>query len=228
MRISELYSSIQGEGEYAGVESVFVRTTGCNLRCWFCDTPFTSWAPEGDHISLDELVRRVISFQIEHVVLTGGEPLLPDDVSGLIERLTAAGHLITLETAGTIYRDVAVHLMSISPKLSNSTPQQHASVDWIARHEAQRNRPEVMQQLMSLGRYQLKFVIDQPDDVIEVEQYLAQLPTVDRARVWLMPQAITREQLVQKTDWLQPLAAEHHFRFSERRHIATFGNVRGK
>ena len=73
MRIAELYSSIQGEGQFAGTPSVFVRTTECNLRCWFCDTPFTSWKPEGPQVSVDDLFRQVRAFEIEHVVLTGGE-----------------------------------------------------------------------------------------------------------------------------------------------------------
>lgn len=228
MRISELYSSIQGEGEYAGVESVFLRTTGCNLRCWFCDTPFTSWTPEGDEVSLPEIIRQVRAFDIEHVVITGGEPLLPEHIVELTEELAAAGHFITIETAGTVFRPVTAQLLSISPKLTNSTPDRHASAEWAARHEATRERLDVVRDLMQLGPYQLKFVIDRPSDVIEVEDYLSRLATGDRARVWLMPQATNQEQLATTTKWLLPLCAEHGFRFSPRLHIERFGNVRGK
>ena len=87
MFVAEVYSSIQGEGEFAGVPSVFVRTSGCNLRCWFCDTPFTSWQPEGTHVALADLLRQVAGFQIEHVVLTGGEPLLQPEAEPLCAEL---------------------------------------------------------------------------------------------------------------------------------------------
>ena len=56
--------------------SVFVRTTGCNLRCWFCDTPFASWTPEGEDMSVDEILANVAQLDCRHVVVTGGEPML--------------------------------------------------------------------------------------------------------------------------------------------------------
>ncbi len=62
MRIAEIFRSLQGEGRLTGVESVFVRTSGCNLRCGFCDTPYASWSPEGEDLSVDEILERVKSF----------------------------------------------------------------------------------------------------------------------------------------------------------------------
>ena len=76
MRIAEIYRSRQGEGLLTGTDSVFVRTSGCNLRCWFCDTPYTCWAPEGEDLSVDEVLQRVGELDTAHVVLTGGEPML--------------------------------------------------------------------------------------------------------------------------------------------------------
>ena len=131
MRIAEVYASIQGEGQFAGTPSVFVRTTGCNLRCWFCDTPFTSWNPEGPFVSVADLFQQVAAFDIEHVVLTGGEPLLQPDSVPLCEQLLAAGHFVTIETAGTVYRPALASLMSISPKLANSSPSRADSADAI-------------------------------------------------------------------------------------------------
>ena len=76
MKIAEIYRSVQGEGLLTGVPSVFVRTSGCNLRCWFCDTPYTSWRPEGRDMSIDEIVAQVEEWDTRHVVVTGGEPML--------------------------------------------------------------------------------------------------------------------------------------------------------
>ncbi len=226
MLISELYTAVQGEGAYSGTPSVFLRTTGCNLRCWFCDTPFTSWNPEGEDVPLEELRQRISAFGVEHVVITGGEPMMPVDMTELTRQLKEAGHFITIETAGTIFRDVTADLMSISPKLSNSSPKQDEK--WLARHDETRLRPEVVAILTNRFNYQLKFVVDTPDDLDEIEEYLAPMANIDRRRVWLMPQATTREELAEKTVWLKPLAQQHHFRFSSRLHIEAFGNVRGK
>src|SRR5262245_60479870 len=121
MRVAELFSSIQGEGKLAGVPSVFVRASGCNLRCKWCDTPYASWNPEGGDRTIDEIVESVREFNCKHVVLTGGEPMIMPDISELCDRLHAADMHITMETAATVYKPVSIHLASLSPKLSNST-----------------------------------------------------------------------------------------------------------
>jgi len=76
MKVSEIFYSIQGEGILAGVPSVFVRLSGCNLRCVWCDTPYTSWNPEGSDVAMGEIVASVRGFSPTHVVLTGGEPMI--------------------------------------------------------------------------------------------------------------------------------------------------------
>lgn len=225
MRISEIFESIQGEGRFAGTPSLFVRTTGCNLRCWYCDTPYTSWLPEGEQRTWQAVCETVCKHAVQHVVVTGGEPLLQPDLVPLTHALKAAGKFVTIETAATVFRPVVADLMSISPKLSNSTP---SSGRWSARHEALRDRPDVVRQMIRRFPYQLKFVIDRPDDVAEVEQYLRRLPAVPPECVWLMPQATTAEVLEEKGAWLQAAAAAAGFRVSPRLHIALFGNVRGK
>ncbi len=227
MLISEVYSAPQGEGEFAGTPSVFVRTTGCNLRCWYCDTPFTSWEPVGEHRSLDDLIDEISSHNIEHVVLTGGEPMLPVEIVELTQRLRERQHFITIETAGTIARPVACDLMSISPKLSNSKPSVERSAIWAARHEQLRERPHVIEKLVAEYCYQFKFVVDVRGDFDEIEQYLKRFPSIDRQRVWLMPQATSQAVLTEKTAWLEPLAQLAGLRFSSRLHIAAHGNKRG-
>ena len=123
MKIAELFYSLQGEGSLVGVPSVFIRTSGCNLRCSWCDTPYTSWQPEGTELSLDQILDEVQAHPARHVVVTGGEPMIAPEIVPLTERLRALGLHITIETAGTVFQPVACDLMSISPKLANSTPE---------------------------------------------------------------------------------------------------------
>ena len=122
LRIAEIFGSVQGEGIWVGVPSVFVRVSGCNLRCAWCDTPYASWNPEGPTLTVTEVLRRVEEYRINHVVLTGGEPMLFDPIEDLARKLKDRNNTITIETAGTIVRDLPCDLMSISPKLANSTP----------------------------------------------------------------------------------------------------------
>lgn len=227
MRIAEIFQSLQGEGRHTGVESVFVRASGCNLRCWYCDTPYTSWAPEGDDYSVDEIVGQVERYGGEHVVLTGGEPMLFAELVPLTEQLRRLGKRITIETAGTLYLPVACDLMSISPKLANSTPSAERDARWAKRHERSRHVPEVIRRLTGEFPHQLKFVIDSTDDLAEVERYLAEFPEVRRRDVWLMPQGVDSYELAKRAEWLEPHCREHGYRFCPRRHIEWFGPVRG-
>jgi 7-carboxy-7-deazaguanine synthase len=224
MFIAEVFHSVQGEGRWAGTPSVFVRTSGCNLRCWFCDTPYTSWHPTGIERSVEDLFEQVRNYECRHVVITGGEPMLVKSVPLLTRALQAEGHIITIETAGTVDLDVAVDLMSISPKLSNSTP---AESDWAARHDERRHRPDVIRRLTTDYEYQLKFVIDTPGDVGEVEQYLAEFPHVTPDRVMLMPQGTDIAALRERLMWIEPEANRRGWRVSPRLHIEWFGNTRG-
>src|SRR5436190_13295269 len=104
MKLAELFYSIQGEGKLTGVPSVFIRASGCNLRCVWCDTPYASWDPEGPEMSVDEIVRRVDAFDARHVVVTGGEPLIMPDIVELCDELRSRGHHITVETAATVFK----------------------------------------------------------------------------------------------------------------------------
>lgn len=224
MFISEVYESFQGEGPFAETPSLFVRTSGCNLRCSFCDTPFTSWNPEGEQRSLDELGAIVRQSSAQHVVITGGEPMLAPQLTELTEICRDAGRVITIETAGTVDRSVECDLMSVSPKMSNSTPEEDP---WAARHEETRFQPAVIRSLFERYEAILKFVIDGDDDVDEVLEYLEQFPEIPRNQVWLMPQATTKEELSRKEDGVRAAAERHRFRYSGRLHVARFGNIRG-
>lgn len=204
---------------------MFVRTTGCNLRCWFCDTPYTSIRPEGPRCEWRMVLRKVLELDQTHVVLTGGEPLLQPEIVPLAQELRREGRIVTIETAGTVFRPVHAQLMSISPKLSNSTPLE--SGRWQDRHERDRDRAEIIRQLMKESAYQMKFVVDRPIDLDEIVEYLKQFPEIKPDQVWLMPQGICQENLVEKARWLAPAAVHLGFRFCPRRQIEMFGNVRG-
>ncbi|MEQ8790617.1 MAG: 7-carboxy-7-deazaguanine synthase QueE [Pirellulaceae bacterium] len=227
MRIAEIYKSLQGEGRLTGVESIFVRTSGCNLRCVFCDTPFTSWHPEGEDLAVDEILAEAAKFDCRHVVVTGGEPMLLAELLPLCEQLRELGKHITIETAGTLYLPAACDLMSISPKLGNSTPSAIQAPRWRERHERTRHAPEVVARLLAEYAYQLKFVIDTPADCDEVEQYLAEFPAVERERVLLMPQGTDARDLAERGAWLAPYCESRGYVFCPRRHIEWYGMTRG-
>jgi 7-carboxy-7-deazaguanine synthase len=224
MRIAEFFQSVQGEGEYAGTPSIFVRTSGCNLRCWFCDTPYTSWNPEGTQEPWTSILSRILDCDCRHVVITGGEPLLQPNVVDLSHALKAAGRFVTIETAGTVHRPVHADLMSISPKRANSTP--HDQI-WTDRHEARRECNETVSRMMREYHYQLKYVIDRPEDIDDVDRHIEKLGNVTSSRVFLMPQGIDAEEIRGKTAWLQAAAEQRGFRVSPRLHIDLFGNRRG-
>lgn len=227
MFIAEIFHSIQGEGRLVGQPSAFVRTSGCNLRCWYCDTPYTSWEPEGKNLSVPEIVRQVESFSSRFVVITGGEPMLSPEIEPLCAALRSRGWHITIETAATVDRPVVCDLMSLSPKLGNSTPWQRQGGSEAAAHEAKRHAPEVVRRMVRDYDYQLKFVIDQPQDVEEVRRYLLEFPEVTPDRVFLMPQATSRDELHAKYRWLGEACKLHAWRLGQRLHLDLYGHQRG-
>ena len=227
MRIAEVYRSIQGEGLLTGTSSVFVRASGCNLRCWFCDTPFASWRPEGQDLSVDEIVAQVEEWDCRHVVITGGEPMLFAELVPLCERLRRSHRHVTIETAGTLYLPVSCNLMSISPKLSGSTPDAIDFPYWARRHERTRRRVDVVRRLLAENVSQLKFVVDKPYELEEVEAFLEQLPTMPHERVLIMPQGVTPEELDRHATWLRSECEIRGYKYCPRKQIEWFGVSRG-
>lgn len=226
IRIAEIFYSVQGEGALLGAPSVFVRTSGCNLRCVWCDTPYASWHPEGEWRSVESVLEEVRGFGAAHTVVTGGEPMMMPDVVELTRGLRALGHHITIETAGTIYRQVTCDLMSISPKLSNSTPWEREGGRWAALHERLRKQLEVMKRLMAEYPYQLKFVVQRAEDMVEILD-LAKKLEAERERVILMPEGTDREALRERSLWLVEMCLKEGFRFSPRLHIDLWNGRRG-
>lgn len=224
IRICEIYPSIQGEGLLSGTPSLFVRTSGCNLRCWFCDTPFASWRPEGEHLSIGQIVRQVRNHDAKHVVLTGGEPMIYANIAELTDAIREDGSHLTIETAGTIWHSLECELWSISPKLAGSAPKTPGR--WAQAHQSRRHRPDVVRQMME-QTYQLKFVVDNLAEAEEVLRYLQSLGAYDPSRVLLMPQGVTVEALDQQAQWLEPWCQQQGLTYCARSHIYWFGNRRG-
>jgi 7-carboxy-7-deazaguanine synthase len=238
--ISETFTSLQGEGKLAGVPSYFVRLSGCNLRCAWCDTPYASWNPEGGKRSIAEIVTEARASGVRHAVLTGGEPMmfpaLPELAGALAAAVDGAGMHITVETAGTVIPEgeLKCDLMSVSPKLANSTPRGDARDPggvWAQRHEERRLNFGVLQELLERypsPRHQLKFVVsaEVERDLEEIEGVLSRLNGWRPEDVLLMPEGVRPPTAEHKAAVVRA-CVERNWRYCARLHIDLFGNTRG-
>ncbi|MYF97844.1 7-carboxy-7-deazaguanine synthase QueE [Candidatus Poribacteria bacterium] len=225
MKYSELFHTIQGEGMLIGVPSVFFRTSYCNLRCTWCDTPYTSWTPENKDITVTESVDAIAQFGCKYVVITGGEPFIQTkELIALCHELDKRGHHITIETNATVYANVAAHLISMSPKLYNSNPPEDNR--FFKRHERERICPEVIRMFLDTYCCQVKFVVDTPEDLAEIKTLQKDIG-IPSDTIMLMPQGKTSEVLQQKQEWLVELCKENGYRFSPRVHVDIWGEKRG-
>jgi 7-carboxy-7-deazaguanine synthase len=230
MRISEIFYSIQGEGELTGVPTFFIRTSGCNLRCRWCDTPYASWNPEGEEMSIEDIIKEVKKHPARHCVLTGGEPMVARGIKELAAALRAEGQHITIETAGTVSPEgIACDLASLSPKLSSSTPSPN-EIDqaWIERHEQTRLRPEILRAWLEAGNYQLKFVYTHPSDLNEIDALIESIGIpVPASKVLLMPEGTEEANISARQMELVSLCTKRGNRYCDRLHIRLFGNTKG-
>jgi 7-carboxy-7-deazaguanine synthase len=250
--VSETFVSIQGEGKLSGLPSLFIRLSGCNLRCSWCDTPYASWdaskAENAGTKTIDELVGLARESAVGHAVLTGGEPMLFPGLCELSSRLAEARERggarmhITIETAGTVIPsappgggwELRCDLMSISPKLANSTPRNDPRDPggvWAARHEERRLNLPVIQRLIDGAReggreFQLKFVVSGKQDLAEIESLLAGLRGWEPGDVLLMPEGVALPTAERKALLVEACMARG-WRYCPRLHIELFGNKRG-
>ena len=220
--LGEIYTCLQGEGKYIGIPHILIRVSGCRLRCQFsdsfCDTPYASWKPEKGKYTLMDVVNFYKSNpQIKHTMITGGGPTIHGE---LLQELCMIGdrynHLVTIETEGSEFVQTKAHCISLSPKLSNSTPRPGTWMDYANRevtekdrqqHEKWRCNYDAMKKLiMEHEDYQLKPVI---------------------SNVWLMPEGLTPEQLSDRRTWLMELCEQEGYNFTDRLHIIAYGDKRG-
>jgi 7-carboxy-7-deazaguanine synthase len=178
-------------------------------------------------MTIEEVLNRVQTHDLNHVVLTGGEPMLFDLIVELSRQLKQLGKTITIETAGTVYRDLECDLMSISPKLSHSTPKGNA--DWEKRHDDLRLQPTILKQLIATYPFQLKFVIGDggQQEIDEVESLLNAIGPVPPSKVLLMPEGRDQDTLWKKARLLIPIVSERNWRLAPRLQIDLFGDTRG-
>jgi len=120
MKINELFYSIQGEGTWTGLPNIFVRTTGCNLRCSFCDTTYAY--EDGDEMSIEDIINQIATYPCKYVCLTGGEPLLQSETLALIDNLLKRNYQICLETNGSLSIETIVNKKSLMISLDVKCP----------------------------------------------------------------------------------------------------------
>lgn len=226
MLISEVFYSLQSEGTYTGRPCVFIRTSGCNLRCTWCDTPYTSWSPQGETRTVAQLMADTEAWrEVKHVAVTGGEPMLQKDVAPLVDALKERGHFVAIETAGTIYDDrVRPDFFSISPKLQNSYPTREHDKE-LRIHRANNTCDQLSRFVDSGVDYQFKFVIRDDGDTAEVLSTISRF-RIDREKVFLVPEATSAEQLKSRALVVSDICKREGLAYSGRLQIDLWGNTR--
>ena len=240
--INEMYACVQGEGKLLGVPHILIRVSGCRLRCQFadsfCDTPYSSWKPEKGNFTYQD-VREFYgkNSHIHHTMITGGGPTLH---AKMLKELCKIGkeyyQTITIETEGSEYVSTMADLISLSPKLSNSTPRPGTIMPYTGKvvtegdkkkHEKWRRNYDAMKQLIEHHPdYQLKPVISSEEDLEEVKE-LQKILDVPNHMVYLMPEGLERHQLNERRKWLTEICVREGYNFTDRLHIITYGDERG-
>ena len=210
LRVNEIFHSLQGEADCVGFPTVFVRLTGCPLRCQYCDTEYAFHA--GDWLDLDAILEKVREFGAGHVCVTGGEPLAQPNCLKLLSRLCDAGLQVSLETSGAL--DVAAVDPRVSRVIDVKTP---------ASNEASRNRIENFQHLTS--RDQMKFVICSREDYDWSKAFLQEHRLNERSRILFSP-SYNQQSPTELAEWI--LADRLPVRFQLQLHKILWGDVPGK
>jgi len=210
LRVNEIFLSLQGEADAVGYPTVFVRLTGCPLRCQYCDTAYAFHA--GDWLELGAILDKVRGYGPEHVCVTGGEPLAQPNCLKLLERLCDQGFQVSLETSGAI--DVAAVDARVSRVIDVKTP---------GSQESARNRIENFAELTR--RDQLKFVICSRDDYDWSKAFLQEHGLSERCRVLFSP-SYNQVSPTALADWI--LADRLPVRFQLQLHKVLWGDTPGK
>ena len=240
--INEIYTCLQGEGKLTGVPHILIRVTGCRLRCQFsnsfCDTPYSSWGPEKGKFTYQDIFEFYDDNKhIKHTMITGGGPTLHRDMLvELCHLVKEFDHYITIETEGSESVSTSADLISLSPKLSNSTPRPGTWMSYLNRevteqdkekHEKWRCNYEAMRLLLDLHPdYQLKPVISNEKDLEEIKELQKELGVPNR-KVYLMPEGLEPKQLNERRRWLMDLCTKEGYNYTDRLHIIAYGDIRG-
>jgi 7-carboxy-7-deazaguanine synthase len=210
LRINEIFRSLQGEADAVGFPTVFVRLTGCPLRCQYCDTEYAFHA--GEWHDIDAILEQVASFATPHVCVTGGEPLAQPSCRTLLARLCDAGHRVSLETSGAM--DIAGVDSRVARVVDVKTP---------GSGEAARNRAENFPLLRQ--RDQVKFVICSREDFDWSKAYVQEHGLSERCQVLFSP-SYTQLSPTVLADWI--LADRLPVRFQLQLHKVLWGDTPGK
>ena len=226
MKISEIFKSIQGEGTNAGKPAIFLRTAECNLKCTWCDTKYTwdwksfDYSKEVKEISIKDIRERIEQFNLRHLVITGGEPLMQqDDLAELLVFLKPDFY-VEIETNGTILPNNALSTLvdqwNVSPKTKNSGNPLELCEDneCYAFFSKQKN-------------CYFKYVVENKDDLMEIHN-LMKKHMLEKNRVLLMTQAATKEELLERESSVFLMSKENDLGFSPRMHVTKWGSQRGK
>jgi len=232
--IIEVFESIQGEGKGIGTPSIFVRFWGCNLRCQFagseCDTPYAVSREKENAVDMtpEELADKIKTYKSKNIVFTGGEPTLyqtyiTDVMSNLNQFLTTDEkeyYTAEVETNATIPLDSkfrnSINQFNMSVKLSSSN-QLNKDYDKI------RYSPKAIK-TFPIKRSHFKFVIDNENDIKEVIKISSKFPDFE---VYLMPQGMTRKDIIKNSQMVAKLCTVFGYKFSPREHIIIWDNKRG-
>lgn len=213
MHISEFFYSIQGEGKNIGIPAVFLRLSGCNLGCAWCDTKYAQNTNSGGKMSLSEILKKIKKYPAKHLIITGGEPLIQQaEIMKLIKKLP--DYYIEIETNGTIKSnlDNYINLYNCSPKLSNSR---------------NRSGKKIILKKFPAKKTNYKFIVDKQNDIKEIKKFIRKY-NLPKNNVILMPQGAKKEELEKKSLWLVEICKKENLRFSPRLHINLWGSKRKK
>jgi len=207
MKVSEIFESVQGEGEYLGQRALFIRLHGCNLKCDFCDSKYT-WNGVVWQLTVENVVESIEKSHCYHVVFTGGEPMLQQKEIHRVVMGVPGGKFYEIETNGTISPTIehAIHLFTVSPK----------------------GNFRVARKFFTLKNVVFKFVVDTTMDLRKIEDFV-QLHRV-KVPIYLMPQTISLEGHQRKLPMLFDFLKTHpqpDYRITPRLHVLAFGNKRG-